>query len=281
MGAHAVRNARIGVLAGCLALLLAAQPVGAQGRPRGSRLLGLVSQPGDSAAAWGPKCAGRLLVKAYYAVCYADELKEPYWVGYGLHLQPVGKAVGRVGSFQPDTTLPESARALPADYARMGLDIGHMAPANDFRFAADAERSTFTLSNAAPQYGATNRGRWRSLEGEVSSLALRHGYVWIFTGPLFLDSLGSPTRPARFIGADSVAVPTHFFKIVLCLHADRSPEMAAFLMPNSPTPLAGPTARYEVTVDSLERLTKTDFFAELPDSLQQALEASRPAWPIP
>lgn len=265
------------------ALLLGAVLLGAQGaRPARRQLLTVSTLPADSAVLWGPNCPGRLLVKAYFAVCYSEPWREPYWVAYGLKVQPGRPRVGRLGRFKVDSALPESVWARPSDYAGFGFDIGHMAPANDFRFAEEAQRSTFVLSNAAPQHGPTNRGRWRSLETEVQSLALRHGAIWVFTGPLFLDSLGRPTAPTRHIGADSVAVPSHFFKVILCYHPGRDPEMAAFLMPNATTTLPGPTSRYAVPVDSIETLAGLDFFKILPDSLQHRLEAARPkAWPIP
>ncbi len=274
----------LGTLAVLAALAIGAAapgPAHAQARRARPRLLSVRTAPGDSALAWAPRCTGRLLVKAYFAVCYADRLREPFWVGYGLEVAAVTN-VGRVGSFKVDSTLPESVWSRPSDYARMGFDIGHMAPAGDFSFADSAERSTFVMSNGVPQFPAVNRGRWRSLETEVRNLAIRHGDVWIFSGPLFLDSTGAPTQPRAWIGSDSVAVPTHFFKVILCLHPDREPEMAAFIIPNSPDRLPGPTSLYLVTVDSLQTLTGWDFFAALPDSIQKPLEAHPPrAWPLP
>ena len=63
-----------------------------------------------------------------------------------------------------------------------------MAEADAFKRSVEAMKECFLLSNMAPQYGHTNGGRWRVIEGEVRELASNYGDVWIFTGPLYLDA---------------------------------------------------------------------------------------------
>jgi endonuclease G len=122
---------------------------------------------------------------------------------------------------------------------------------------------------------------WAHLEDQVRSLVQERCSIWIFTGALYLDSLQNPTAPVDYIGPDSVAVPTHFYKVILCEHPDGSHEMFAFVMPNSLVPQGEPRD-YIVSVERVQHLSGLDFFAALPDSEDHRLEAVvNSNWPIP
>jgi endonuclease G len=63
-----------------------------------------------------------------------------------LDADALNKATGRTGSFRADPALQKGDRAEPADYAKSGYDIGHMAPANDFKGSVEAMKATFILT---------------------------------------------------------------------------------------------------------------------------------------
>ena len=118
------------------------------------------------------------------------------------------------------------------------------------------------------------------LEEDVRELADAAGSIWVFTGSLFLDDEGSIVEPKNFIGANRVAVPTHFYKTVLA--AQPSVMLFAFVMPNTDQQLEGAPGDYMVTVDLVESLSGLDFFSALPDSLEEVLEAEvAEEWPVP
>jgi len=239
--------------------------------------LGLVSVH----VAWGPSlCNGRLLDREVYVVCHSGEWRIPRWVVYHLTAADLTQAVRRRDHFRADEELPPGERAELADYRGSGFSRGHMAPADDFLRSFEAMDATFLLSNMAPQVQALNGGRWRVLESEVQSLAAAHGSIWVVTGPLFLGADGRPTRPDRFIGTDQVAVPTHFFKVVLCVHPSGEQEVFAFIVPHT-AGLPGPTLRYAVSVDEVEELTGLDFLAPLADAEEARFEGQVTfEWPI-
>jgi endonuclease G len=214
-----------------------------------------------------PACSGPVLDKKYFVVCYDEEHKVPTWVGYALTKdEALTKSTERQGSFKPDAALPRGERAENADYSKSGYDKGHMAPANDFTRSVEAMRATFVLSNAVPQKHGVNGGQWARLEGAVHELAAAHGSVWVFSGPVFAGS----TKP-KTIGANKVAVPTHTYKVVLCVHPDGEKEMFAFVMPNIDKP-TGTISSYTFSVNNVEKLTGLDFFATLPAAEQNRLE---------
>jgi endonuclease G len=230
----------------------------------------------------GPSsCNGRLLDRAFYVVCHAGEWRIPRWVLYHLRASDLTPAVSRQDHFRADPALTEEERAELEDYRGSGFSRGHMAPADDFLRSFEAMDATFLLSNMAPQLQGLNGGRWRVLESEVQSLAANHGSIWVMTGPLFLDPSRQPVPPGAFLIGERVAIPTDFFKAVLCEHANGEREMFAFLVPHQ-TGLPGPTLRYAVSVDSIEELTGLDFFSLLSEADQQRLEAEvTSTWPIP
>jgi endonuclease G len=158
-----------------------------------------------------PACAGPVLDKKYFVVCYDPARKIPDWVGYVLTQEDaLTKATSRQGSFRADAALKPGERAENADYSGSGYDKGHMAPANDFTRSVEAMKATFILTNAVPQKHGVNGGQWARLEASVHALAAARGAVWVFSGPVFVGK-----APMKAIGPDKVAVPTHTFKVVL------------------------------------------------------------------
>ena len=231
-----------------------------------------------------------LLVQRYYIICEDKTHRVPRWVTYRLGRENLRDNVQRESNpFHADRRLPRGERSEQSDYAHTGYDMGHMAPAGDFHRGARAMYETFLMSNMAPQRPNLNRVIWRRLEDQIRRIARDHGTIWVFTGPLYLNAAGNAAvAPDKFIGRNRVAVPTHYFKIVLCEHADHNQEMFAFIMPNQQAPFARPALDYLVSVDSVERLTgrnaaeRLDFFAGLPDARENVLERGRATtWPLP
>lgn len=238
---------------------------------------------GNENVQWGyPGGRGTVLVKQHFVILYDGRYKVPTWVTYHLTADELRGAEPRTNNFRPDPALPSGERSELADYRNSGYDRGHMAPAADFKRDQAAMSETFLLSNMAPQRPRLNREIWAHLEEQVRSLVQTQGSIWIFTGALYLDSLQNPTLPKDYVGPDSVAVPTHFYKAILCEHPDGSHEMFAFVMPNSLAPITGEPRDYIVSVDRVQHLSGLDFFAALPDSEEHRLEAViNTNWPNP
>lgn len=226
----------------------------------------------------GPR--GTVLDKRFFVINHNDRWKEPYWVAYRLTPADLAGEAMREDDFQPDLQLPTGSRSELADYRNSGYDRGHNAPAADFKRSAEAMTMTFLLSNMSPQSPQLNRGIWARLEAQVRDLAGRSVEVWVVTGNLFLAADSVPTQPTNTIGANQVAVPTHCFKVALSEQLDGSFRMYAFLLPNLSERLPGQPADYRLTPDRLEQVAGYDFFPDLPDDLESALEASRgDVWP--
>lgn len=80
-----------------------------------------------------------------------------------------------------------------------------------------------------------NRDKWEHLERYVRGTTKIYKNVYVCTGPLYLpqaESDGKNYVKYQVIGANNVAVPTHFFKILVGETSDLQLEMEAYVLPN-------------------------------------------------
>ena len=69
---------------------------------------------------------------------------------------------------------------------------------------------------------------------------------------------------------------------VLCEHDTDSIELFAFIVPNQLQPISGSPGAFLVSVDSVETVSRLDFFTALPDAGEDRLEATvATTWPLP
>lgn len=125
---------------------------------------------------------------------------------------------------------------MNTDYKGSGFDRGHLAAAGNHRTHQQHCDQTFYLTNMAPQVGqGFNRDSWNRLESYVRKLARKHINTYVCTGPLYLpkrDVDGKMYVKYQVIGPNSVAVPTHFYKIIVIEVQPNVFEMESYVMPN-------------------------------------------------
>ncbi|KAK0179682.1 hypothetical protein PV327_005413 [Microctonus hyperodae] len=170
-------------------------------------------------------------------------------------------------TFKSDETIHPFFRSSNSDYKGSGFDRGHMAAAGNHQSSQDYVHQTFTLSNIAPQVGAGfNRDSWNRLETHVRKLTKVYTDVHVCTGPLYLakkEKDGKKYVKYEVIGSNHVAVPTHFFKIVVGETKDSKYEMEAYVMPNAPIDDSIPLTSFQVPPESIERAAGLLFFDKL------------------
>lgn len=210
---------------------------------------------------------GQLIVHVGFALSYDSDFKTPQWVAWQLTAAEVEGGEPRASKFLPDPDV-RGAQAYTSDYTRSGYDRGHMAPAADMKWSAQAMKESFYLTNVCPQNRNLNRGDWKDLEELTRAWATRYGVVSVAAGPIY------DTATPRRIGANKVAVPDAFFKVLL-VDYPKAPKAYAFVFKNE----AGsrPLTYYQLTVDEVEERTGMDFFSALPDDVENRIEAAKPA----
>ena len=198
-----------------------------------------------------------------YTVSYNKDLKIPNWVSYELTREETKGKEKRGNRFIADP-LVTGPIATNADYTRSGYDKGHMAPAADMKWSPEAMKESFYFSNMCPQHPQLNRRGWKNLEEKIRNWAIADSAIIIICGPII-------EKQPKTIGKNKVVVPQRFFKVVLSPFA-KPIRAIGFLFNNEQA--AEPLSSYVVTVDSIESLTNMDFFAPLPDEIENKIEAN-------
>ena len=204
----------------------------------------------------------QILVRKAYTVSYNKETKCPNWVAWELTSSHADGDLPRDSKYYEDDEVP-LPRSTNEDYRGSGWTRGHMCPAGDNKWDADAMRESNLLTNMCPQHASLNSGLWNVIERDCRKWAKAYGDLYIVCGPVLLN------REHETIGMNKVVVPEAFFKVTLRL----SPEPAAigFVVRNN----EGKKKKDQFinTVDDVERITGMDFFPALPDSIENIVEA--------
>jgi len=199
-----------------------------------------------------------------FTLSYDEEEEQAAWVAYILTAREVESGnTERTDNFRSDRQI-RTGSASPDDYRASGYDRGHLAPAADMAWSADAMSESFFMSNMSPQVPAFNRGIWKKLETAVRDWAVSCDSVYVISGPVLNNVEGH-------IGTNNVGIPGYYFKVIL----DLSPpnKMIAFLLPNAASKES--VYRYAISVDSLEAYTGYDFFAGVNDQRSISLLESQ------
>ena len=195
-------------------------------------------------------------------VSFNSRMHVPNWVAWELTADETAGEEPRTKSFYNDPAVEGCPETY--DYSYSGYDRGHMAPAGDMKWSKDAMRSSFSLANICPQVKSLNTGAWKRLEEKCRTWAQADSSIIIVCGPILND----PIR--EYIGDTRVAVPKRFFKVILSPRANPARGIG-FIMPNDK--VVGGMQATAVSIDEVERVTGHDFFASLPDSIENIVES--------
>lgn len=205
-----------------------------------------------------------------YVLAYDQRNRVAYWVFEHLTAESVKRtdAVDRSKcEFTEDKSVHPYFRSTNNDYKGSGFDRGHLAAAGNHRMSQRHCEQTFILSNMAPQVGVGfNRDMWNTLEKHVRKLTRTYPNVYVCTGPLYLprkDDDGKTYVKYQVIGGNHVAVPTHFFKIVVMETPDSKLHLESYVMPNQQIDNNTPLSAFMVPPESIERAAGLLFFDKM------------------
>lgn len=203
-----------------------------------------------------------LLVRKGYTLSYNPSLLIPNWVAWHLTSEHTDGDCPRDNNYYEDEEVP-SPRATNEDYRGNGWSRGHMCPAGDNKWDAEAMRESNLLTNICPQHASLNSGLWNAIEHDCRKWAKKYGDVYIVCGPVLLN------REHETIGENKVVVPEAFFKVILRMNPQ--PAAIGFIIRNN----EGKKKRDQFinTIDEVERITGYDFFPALSDSIEEQIEA--------
>lgn len=209
----------------------------------------------------------QILKRYSYTTSYNKDTRNPNWVGWALTSDHTdGEYARKNHSFTEDADVPEP-RATYADIreGECGYQRGHMCPAGDNKWAYEAQKDAFLMTNICPQNGNLNQHDWKYLEEECRTWAQKYGKIYIVAGPIFYG------KDYQTVGENRVAVPDAFFKVILRTGSTATDTKAiGFIYTNQ-------TGHHKMdyyvrSVDEVEEATGYDFFPQLDDSIENVVE---------
>lgn len=175
--------------------------------------------------------------------------------------------------FQVDPTIPAAYRSTLDQYRGSGYNRGHICASADRLCSKDANEQTFYLSNMQPQVYGFNAGVWEHMEELVRTWNRND-----FRDTLYVVKGGTIDRADQILRTTSkgLLVPKYFFMAVLCKNNNpgqygyKAMAFWAEHTANDDTKLRN----YMISVDELEARTGIDFFCNLPDYIENVVEAN-------
>lgn len=192
-----------------------------------------------------------------YSLAFDASRRNPMWVYEHLTADSLKGNVDRSNSeFKEDENLAKHLRAQLNDYKGSGFDRGHMASAADHKSNSEVMDDTFYMSNMCPQCPKFNRGYWASLEKRVRDLTRDYKNVYVISGPLYLPNVeedGKRFVKYQVIGLNNIAVPTHFFKVLILEDWQGRKETVAYVLPNEDIPPKTSLDKFKASIEKVER----------------------------
>ena len=204
-----------------------------------------------------------IISHSYFTLSYNENHEQANWVAYKLTRNMIENgSYSRTNNYRPDYKVKNSSSQL-SDYKYSDYDKGHLCPASDMKISKTGMSESFFMSNISPQNPSFNKGIWKTLEGTVRTWAINNEEIYIVTGPILTNVMGS-------IGSNSVSVPKYFYKVIL---AYNQPEIKGigFIIENKKGELS--LTSYAVSIDDVEKITGIDFFPLLPDEIENHVES--------
>lgn len=186
------------------------------------------------------------------------------------------RETGDFAEYPNDPNLPKSYQFSVDPYWNSGYDHGHIFASADraYSYNAAANRQTFYLTNMQPQSNNFNAYVWAEMEKQVRS--------WnnnTFRDTLYIVKGGTIDKAANIIktigsGSNRIPVPKYFFMAVLCKNKDtyNGGYKALGFWIQHQSNMTTDLKPYVVSIRELQQLTGIDFFCNLPDNIESAVE---------
>ncbi len=234
-----------------------------------------------------------LMEKPEFALSYNSDMGRPNWVSWHLSDEWIG-TLTREDTFRPDPAVPPDwYRVQSFDFAGSGFDRGHMTPNadRDKETSIPINQATFLMTNMVAQAPANNQGPWAALEGDLRTIVDQGNEVYIIAGPSGTGGTGSNGGVTMTLADGHVTVPAWTWKVALVLPKDSGDDFSrvscttrtiTVIMPNTQSVNSDWKASL-TTVDAVETLTGYDILSNLPEPIQNCVEARKdgdPALPL-
>ena len=211
-----------------------------------------------------------------YSLEYSYKYKHSYWIAYRFD-NTTGGNVGRNEAYKPDPELPSQYAAKHNDYTNSGYTRGHLCASSDRQYSKEANQQTFYMSNISPQSGNgfnQSGSAWNTGEDKVQA--------WGYNISRSTDTLyvvkGGTIGEGMIKGyiKNEIAIPKYFFMAVLFRSGDNYKAIGFYMHQENikDDPEKKEPKKYIISIDDLEQENGIDFFHNLPDNIENTVEAT-------
>ena len=179
--------------------------------------------------------------------------------------------------FHEDSEIDANYRSLLTDYKSSGYDRGHICASEDRICSMNVNGQTFSLANMQPQINGFNAQVWAKMEAKVRTWAQtttnNNGVLYVCKGGTINDVNLNGKKESGTTGMikNSIPIPKYFFMAVLKQTKENTYSAVAFWAEHKKDNSSNLTP-YMISIDELEARTGYDFFCNLPDNIEQAVE---------
>ncbi len=173
--------------------------------------------------------------------------------------------------FQTDPAIPESAQPSTSEFGSSGYQRGHIVASADRICNQDVNGQTFYMTNMQPMIRNFNEKIWATIEKKIRGFAT--SYVKTESDTMFVCKGGTIDNADQIIGytTNHFIVPKYFFAAIL-LKTTKGNKALGFYIEHKAWSDNTSLIPHVVNIAKLEELTGIDFFCNLPDSEEKAVE---------
>lgn len=225
-----------------------------------------------------------------YAMEYSKEKMHSRWVAYRYDSKLKAQVTNRSDEWVVEPFYNNNKTYQIATGFFGGYNRGHLVGSAERLYSREANVQTFYMSNMSPMNGNFNSIYW----GEIETLVRKWGRncgagdtLYVVKGGT-LDSLLTTTTVKNTLGETmQMAVPKFYYIAVLSLSSEGKAKAIGFWIEHkdfkdsSLSNLKKIRQAAACTIDELEERTGIDFFCNVPDCIENIVEAryTRSSWP--
>ena len=225
-----------------------------------------------------------------YAMEYSKEKMHSRWVAYRYDSKLKAQVTSRSDEWGVEPFYNNNKTYQIATGFFGGYNRGHLVGSAERLYSHEANVQTFYMSNMSPMKRNFNSIYW----GEIETLVRKWGRncgagdtLYVVKGGT-LDSLLTTTTVKNTLGETvQMAVPKYYYIAVLSLSSEGKAKAIGFWIEHkdfkdsSLSNLKKIRQAAACTIDELEERTGIDFFCNVPDCIENIVEAryTRSSWP--
>lgn len=214
-----------------------------------------------------------------YSVEWSNTKIANRWTCYQMHPGNSAKNVTRHDMFQEDPDLPEATRSTLADYRSSGFSRGHLCPSADRLCSTEQNEQTFYLSNMQPQWQSHNAGLWERIESQVRDWNSNYyrDTLYVVKAATIADvELNGKTSAGVYTEKcnNRLLIPKYFYCALLSVKDGKYQALGLWTTHSDDAQSSTTIKSCAISIDELERRTGIDFFCNLPDDVEEAVEST-------